>query len=366
MGFLVGVVALIFEKEHLENTVVIFGSNCFSEAFKSMDLSAFSALFLISQQSIWDLHGSKITQALGATPFRSYMVSDGEATKSLDSYSKLLSWLADEKADRKSLLLVLGGGVVGDLSGFVASTYMRGMEWLYIPNTLLAQQDASIGGKVAVNLRQGKNLVGQFWNPKAVLIDSSVLATLPQRQINAGYMEFLKHGLLSSVDLYQRILQFPRHTVDWADQLPLLAEGLKVKMRIVKEDPYEKDQRRLLNLGHTFAHALESYTQYRHYLHGEAVGIGLVFAALLANRLGHVYDWSALVEAVKPRVPLRGISEWSMSGLLDLTRLDKKGVGGEIPWIIPEAPGQVYIRSGLPRTLIEDTFQNLLRALAPS
>ncbi len=352
---------MILEQIKVNESLITLGDQCFEEALHATPLSGYSSCFVISQEKIWGLHGEKIMSALrahGADPVVK-MAPDGEETKNLSIFGHLLSWLADRKADRKSLIFVLGGGVVGDLSGFVASAYMRGVDWMYAPTTLLAQQDASIGGKVAVNLPQGKNLVGHFWNPRAVMIDSSVLGTLPQREINAGYMELLKHGVLKSESLYQRIVDLPE-SPDWAAVMPLLAEGLKVKVEIVREDPFEKNKRRLLNLGHTLAHAIESFTGYGEFLHGEAVGLGMIYAAALSGELGGDYDWSGLLASVKARLPRFDTGHWDRGRLLDLTQLDKKGEKGVVSWIVPYAPGNVEIVKGVDRAVLEKAFDEFL------
>ncbi len=349
---------MILETLDLNKSRITFGNECFVEALAERDLGAYSKVFIISQQKIWDLHGDRLLQAVtsvGVTPLMR-MVADGEGTKNLTVFAELQEWIAENRGDRRSVILVLGGGVVGDLSGFVASAYMRGMDWIYIPTTLLSQQDASIGGKVAVNLPHGKNLVGHFWDPAAVIIDSSVLATLPQREINAGYMEFLKHAMLDSESLFQRVASLPVHVADWSQHMPLLAEGLKVKVRTVKEDPFEHGIRRLLNLGHTLGHAIEAYTGYRSFLHGEAVGFGLIYCAMVAGRLGHSYDWQVLHKAVIPRVPKLDCHDWDLDALLDLTLLDKKGVKGIVAWIIPLAPGRVEIQKGVSRDILKEAL----------
>jgi len=237
------------------------------------------------------------------------------------------------------------------------------MQWLYIPTTLLAQQDASVGGKVGVNLPIGKNLVGAFWDPLMVIIDSAVLATLPLREVNAGYMELLKHGMLQSPELYRRIAALPLQP-DWSLHLPLLAEGLKVKVGIVSEDPFEKGRRRLLNLGHTLGHALESFTAYRTLLHGEAVGLGLVYATMVAARSGSGCDWSALYRAVRLRLPAFDARGWERGRILDLTQHDKKGVKGKVAWVLPRAPGQVDIVADIPRATLAAAFDEFHAWLA--
>jgi len=356
---------MILEHIELNNSRVTFGTDCFEEVLAELDLAAYSATFIISQQRIWDYHGARLEQAVRALDVAPHirMVPDGESTKNLGTFGELLSWLADHRADRRSAVLVLGGGVVGDLSGFVAAAYMRGIDWIYVPTTLLSQQDASIGGKVAVNLPHGKNLVGHFWDPRAVIIDSSVLATLPPREVNAGYMELIKHGMLASESLYARVAALPQGVADWSAHMPLLAEGLRVKVDIVTEDPFEKGRRKLLNLGHTLGHAIEAYTSYKTFLHGEAVGLGLIYAGLVASRLGGRYDWSALREAVLPRIPKPDCGSWDLDRMLDLTLLDKKGVKGIVSWIIPFAPGEVEIRKGVAREILREALDEFVEVI---
>jgi len=356
---------MILEKLALNRSQIFMGTNCFAEALKTLAHHEFSGHFLISQKKIWDLHGARLGAALADCDVQPKirMIDDGESTKNLTVFADLLTWLAEQGADRRGLVVVLGGGVVGDLCGFVAASYMRGMQWLYIPTTLLAQQDASVGGKVGVNLPIGKNLVGAFWDPLMVIIDSAVLATLPLREVNAGYMELLKHGMLQSPELYRRIAALPLQP-DWSLHLPLLAEGLKVKVGIVSEDPFEKGRRRLLNLGHTLGHALESFTAYRTLLHGEAVGLGLVYATMVAARSGSGCDWSALYRAVRLRLPAFDARGWERGRILDLTQHDKKGVKGKVAWGLPRAPGQVDIVADIPRATLAAAFDEFHAWLA--
>lgn len=360
---------MLYDQFELHQSQIFLGSDCYPEALARCELSRYSQFFFISQEQVWAFHGRALADAFAACDVsvsedRCYFMPDGEQHKSLATFEAIQQWLVARGADRRSLLVVLGGGVVGDLAGFVAATYMRGMDWLYVPTTLLAQQDASIGGKTAVNLPQGKNLVGQFWEPRAVIVDSTVLGTLPLRQVHAGYMEFLKHGMLHGSELYQAALAVPTEPDDWAVQMPVLARGVRVKADVVKQDPHERNQRRLLNLGHTLAHALESYTEYRQFLHGEAVGVGLLYVALLAQRLGSDYTWPGLFDAVVPRLPAFDPAAWDQTRLLDLTRRDKKGIGGKIAWIIPYRPGDVAIINGIDRPVLAATLEELVALLA--
>ncbi len=332
----------------LHRSTIELGYECIPECLAQCQLERYSSVFVISQERVWSLHGKRVQAALDQLPAaRLRLIADGEPTKQLAAFGELLHWLAEEGADRSSLIIVLGGGVVGDLSGFVAASYMRGIDWIYIPTTLLAQQDASVGGKTGVNLPQGKNLVGAFWEPRKVIIDGATLTTLPVREIHAGYMEFLKHAVLHSEELYRQVAAMAPGKIAFEEQMELLARGLEVKIEIVARDPLEKGDRRLLNLGHTLGHAIESYTGYRQFLHGEAVGLGMVYAACLARELGGAYDFDHLVEAVKSRVHVDQIEAWDGDRLIALTQLDKKGVKGVVAWILPFAPGRVEIVKGI-------------------
>lgn len=343
----------------LHRSTIELGYECIPECLADCDLGRYSSVFVISQERVWSLHGHRVAASMERLdrPMRLRLIPDGESTKRLAVFGELLTWLATEGADRFSLIVVLGGGVVGDLSGFVAASYMRGIDWIYIPTTLLAQQDASVGGKTGVNLPEGKNLVGAFWEPRKVIIDGATLHSLPEREIHAGYMEFLKHALLHGEALYRQVAAMAPGRIDFREQLDLLARGLQVKVDIVARDPLEKGDRRLLNLGHTLGHAIESYTEYRQFLHGEAVGLGMVYVACLAQLLGSPYDFSALVEAVKARVATAGLEDWDADRLIALTQLDKKGVKGNVAWIIPFAPGNVQIVQGIEAARLHQAYR---------
>ena len=356
---------MIYERIQLHRSCISIGTDCLRECLESGALSGYSSHFVLSQEPVWRLHGPDLIDKLAGLGIRPEirLVPDGEPAKNLQTFSSLVTWLARAKADRKSLLTVLGGGVVGDLGGFVASAFMRGIDWFYIPTTLLAQQDASIGGKVAVNLPEGKNLVGHFWHPRAVIMDSRLLATLPQRQVHAGFMELLKHGMLHGPDFFESILKIPADTVDWSGHLDILTAGLKVKVAIVEEDPFEENKRRLLNLGHTLGHALERHAGYGSLLHGEAVGLGLIFAAMLAQTMGSRYDWSGMAASVRARLPPLNCDCWSLEQLLEATKGDKKGVAGVVSWIIPYKPGKVEIVDGISEDRLRTVLADFLAAL---
>ncbi|MCB1044803.1 MAG: 3-dehydroquinate synthase [Acidobacteria bacterium] len=309
----------------------------------SRSVQGSSKLFVVSQQPVWRIYSGLVKQALSSATFVTLVLEDGESVKDLRQFGAMHDWLASHGADRSSLIVVIGGGVAGDLAGFVAATYMRGIRWLYVPTTLLSQQDASVGGKTAVNLSSGKNLVGCFWPPEHVVIDTDFLKSLPYRQQVAGYMEWLKHGVLDGEELLQEILGVSLPTGDWSGHRQELARGVQVKAEIVTRDPREKGDRQLLNLGHTLAHALETTTRYA-LLHGEAVGHGLIMAVGLGLVRGSQYDWRELTEKIVNLLPDN--SEWpSDEQLIEVMQRDKKRRSGKITWVVPSKPGEVALMS---------------------
>jgi 3-dehydroquinate synthase len=280
---------------------------------------------------------------------------------------KVVSELLERGADRRSLLVALGGGVVGDLGGFVASTYMRGIAYVQAPTTVLAQVDSSLGGKTAVNIRAMKNLVGTFYAPRVVVSEPAVLASLPTRAFQSGLYEAVKHAILSGPSLFGWLeSKVPDLRPDHTPMLEaLVARAAKVKIDVVTRDERESDVRRILNLGHTYGHALEEATGYRRFLHGEAVAWGMLLVTRLAELLGVLDPAVAqhivrLVRAVGPLPELRGIKEERVLGLL--TR-DKKTVGGKIHWVLPEGIGKVRVTADVPNAAVATAFREVQRGV---
>ena len=290
------------------------------------------------------------------------LIPDGERYKTLDTANRVYADLAKHKLDRSAVVVALGGGVVGDLAGFVAATYLRGLRFVQLPTTLLAQVDSSVGGKVAVNLPAGKNLVGAFHQPVAVVADTRALQWLPKREIAAGMMEVIKYALIGDLHLWKYLKSHVDGNLDWTQ---VVEASVKDKARVVAADERESGHRRVLNLGHTLAHALESVTRYRKYLHGEAVGIGIIYASLLAQRLrrqaGDQVD--EVIELLKraglkiqlPAVPFAKIHAYFAS--------DKKVEDGALHFVLPAGLGRVQVVTGIPEHAFRDAYI-ALRALA--
>lgn len=285
----------------------------------------------------------------------------GERAKTVAGAERLWRQLARRGLGRDAAIVAIGGGVVGDLAGFVAATYQRGIDVVQVPSTLLAQVDASVGGKTAVNVSEGKNLVGAFHQPRHVAVDSDLLATLPRRQWRAGLAEVLKMALVAGGAAFDDVIASGHRLAEsgTADALRLVPRAIEAKARIVEADERESGVRRHLNLGHTLGHALEAASGYRSLLHGEAVALGLLFAVrlsvlrcgldpALAIRIG---------EAAAPLAPTIPAALLRFERLVPFLARDKKAHAGIVPWILLEGPGRVRVDEGVPAA-------DLRRALA--
>ena len=281
-------------------------------------------------------------------------IPSGEPSKSLEWLSKGWNFLASNKIDRSGVLFVLGGGVTGDLGGFLAASYLRGIEFVQVPTTLLAMVDSSVGGKTGINLSAGKNLVGAFHQPRNVFIDLNLLTTLPEREFSAGMAEVIKYGMLGNISLYQTLSELPERLSSQSQELPkMVYHCCKDKAEIVRNDEHELDPkggRALLNLGHTFAHAIEAVAGYGQYLHGEAVAIGLVCAFRLSQKLGFCeYDLESQLLGLLQRynLPTRLKESMSVRQLLDSMSNDKKVQKGNLRFIIMKEIGDSFIEQAV-------------------
>ncbi len=316
---------------------------------------------IITDRNVWKYWGKSLEAALG----RRYLlvsIPPGEEQKSLAVAERICEQLVRQGADRTSILIAFGGGVVGDLAGFVASVFLRGVEYIQIPTTLLAQIDSSVGGKTGVNLRAGKNLVGTFYQPKRVLADPEVLRTLPHRELRAGLFEAAKCGVLrkSLFDFLERRRDdlLRRNAGALAE---LVGRAVRLKAWVVGRDEKEAGLRRVLNLGHTVGHALEAETGYRYFLHGEAVAWGLRAATLIAQEGGMIGERAAarihgLVKSLGPLPPLVRLSPGRLAARL---LADKKTRGGQVHFILPERIGRVRVVTGIEAAAVVRALEQL-------
>ena len=326
----------------------------------------YSAIFILTEKHLWERWGQKLVREGGVKSARPLFVPPGENSKSLRWVQEVGAELLQKGADRRSLLVALGGGMVGDLGGFVASTYMRGIDCIQVPTTVLAQVDSAIGGKTAVNVGGMKNLLGTFYPPRMVLAEPLVLASLDERAFRSGFFEVAKHALLSGPALFRELeAKAPKLRPQQATDLEdLLARAARVKVQVVSRDEREAGLRRVLNLGHTFGHALEEATGYRRFLHGEAVGWGLLIVSRLAELLGVLEpaEGARIARLLRQLGPLPTLRGLRVRRILELLPQDKKAVRGRIHWVIPERIGKVRISDQVPLNLVETAFRDLQRS----
>lgn len=292
------------------------------------------------------------------------ILAAGEGTKCVAELGRVWDFLAENRLDRSSLLVAVGGGVIGDLAGFAAASYLRGIPFIQVPTTLLAMVDSSVGGKTGINLTAGKNLVGAFHQPNAVYIDTALLATLPPREFAAGMAEVIKYGLLGDAELLSRLEREPL-TLASVDLAALVRRCCAIKAGIVEADERETAKeggRALLNLGHTFGHAIEQVTGYGVYLHGEAVAIGLAAAARLSWKLGYIGETGvARVEAVVAAhgLPVRLREPLALGPLTAAMARDKKVRAGGLRFVVLKALGEAATQGGIDPALAEAAFREV-------
>jgi 3-dehydroquinate synthase len=308
-------------------------------------------VFVVTTADVWQHHGNRLTHGLSGIAHELLTFPGGEERKRLAHLETLAEEMVRRGADRTSLVIAFGGGIVNDMAGFLAAIFMRGIPVVQIPTTLLAQVDASIGGKTGVNLVEGKNLIGSFHQPLTVLIDPDVLATLPDREYRAGLFEVIKCGVIRSAPLFE-LLTARREAVlakEPAVVDRLIEESVRIKAEVVSADERESGLRRILNFGHTFGHALEAETAYTRFLHGEAVGFGMRAATHLAKSLGQIADRDAagILDAVDrygPIPPTNGITAERLAARL---AKDKKTIQGSVHFVLPRSIGEVTVVSGV-------------------
>jgi 3-dehydroquinate synthase len=317
---------------------------------------------IISNRKVFNLYGQRIVRSLRANDFlvSHWLLPDGERFKSLRAVEKLLLFLSKSGLERSDVVLALGGGVVGDIAGFAAATYLRGIPFIQVPTSLVAQIDSSVGGKTGVNLTRGKNLVGAFHQPTAVIIDASTLATLPARELVAGWCETIKQGAVGSVSLFKQTTAFldklksNSKALDSSELKKLIRSHCAFKASIVAGDERESlkrsdsSSRRILNFGHTVGHALEAATEYRRFRHGEAVGHGMLVAGEISKNMGLLAasELESLREAVHQCGPLPRANDLDEAKIMNAILRDKKTIGGRTQWVLLERIGRARIVDG--------------------
>lgn len=322
-------------------------------------------LFIVTTKDVWDLYGARIKAQFSRHSVETLFFPGGESNKRLASVEALADQLLEAGADRTSLIIGFGGGIVTDISGFLAAIFMRGIPVLQVPTTLLAQVDAATGGKTGVNLLNGKNLIGSFHQPIAVLIDPEVLSTLPDREYRAGLFEVMKCGIIRDSELFDllererdEVMAMRPATVDH-----LIAAGVKIKAEVVSADEREGDLRRILNFGHTIGHAIEAETGYVRLLHGEAVAWGMIAATRIAELLGTLPGDQAtrIQHLICDYGPLPSIDNLDPDRLLARLANDKKTLQGKVHFVLPTAIGAVKVVTGIDPDLIRQATSETLQ-----
>ena len=304
---------------------------------------------IFSQDDIFRLYGKKLLDELKAAGFNvvTILLPDGEATKSLFALEDVFSQLIELGCDRSSTFLALGGGVVGDAAGFIAATFMRGVDYIQIPTTLLAMVDSSIGGKTGVNLPAGKNLVGAIWQPKAVVIDPKLLKSLPEREISSAMGEVIKYGAILDRVLFDLVTE-NIHSLLKLESSELVAEVIgkcaQLKADIVAEDEWEGNKRRILNFGHTIGHALETHFGFDILRHGEAIAYGMLAAGKLSTQISNFqFQYFELLQDTIQKLPLPILPEFDPNDILKIMQNDKKVKDGKLHFVLLEEIGKAVI-----------------------
>jgi 3-dehydroquinate synthase len=338
---------------------VVCGAGVLGHAAKEIaKLGRFSSLHIVSSAKVWRAIGKSVQRGVGLRKANAvHFMNDAEAAKNLRTVELLARELVRGGADRKSLLIAVGGGIVGDVAGFVAASYLRGVALVHVPTTVVAQVDSSIGGKTGVNLPEGKNLVGAFYPPRVVLSDPQVLRTLPEREFRGGLAEIIKHAAIADPKMFayleKNIAKVQQR--DRAALAYLIPRNVAIKAQIVTRDEQESGLREVLNFGHTFAHALEAVTHYKRYQHGEAVAWGMMAAALLGREIGvtRTDDVCRIVTLVRRMGPLPTWPCVPGGTLIAAMRSDKKTRDGKLRFVLAPRIGQAASYDDVPLAAVE-------------
>jgi 3-dehydroquinate synthase len=335
----------ILVKATVGNYAVVCGNGLLRRLLKETErLGKFSSLHVVTSLKVWKAVGRSMPEGSGRHTLRAHEFNDAETAKNLQTVEEIARSLVKAGADRKSAVIAVGGGVVGDVAGFAAASYLRGVALLQVPTTLVAQTDSAIGGKTGVNLPEGKNLVGAFYPPKLVLVDPELLATLPEREFRGGLAEVIKYGVIADAKLFaflennfEKLLARDNQALEH-----VIVRSAEIKGKVVSKDEKESGLREILNFGHTFGHALESLTGYRRYQHGEAVAWGMMAAALYGHEIGvtPAKDASRIISLVRRMGKLPAWPSAPPKKLMELMGSDKKARAGKLRFVLTPGIGK--------------------------
>jgi len=318
-------------------------------------------VLIVTNETVAPLYLEDVKSALTEYQIDTVILPDGEKYKDLDTLNLIFDELLEKRHNRTTTLIALGGGVVGDMTGFAAAAYQRGVNFIQVPTTLLAQVDSSVGGKTAVNHPLGKNMIGAFHQPQAVIADTDTLETLPLREMAAGMAEVIKYGLICDAEFYDWLQDNVAGLMSGDDELLIEAvyRSCENKSKVVAQDEKEGGIRAILNLGHTFGHAIEAHQGYGEWLHGEAVGAGMMMAADLSMRNGdisedEVHKLLRLLQTA--HLPVEGPKNMTCNDYVSLMAVDKKVIDGSLRLVLLKAIGEAYITSDVPRARLDETL----------
>jgi len=323
---------------------------------------------VISDETVFSVYGTRVRRALESGGFivNYCLVPPGEATKNIDQAVEIYDFLIEHRAERSDVIVALGGGMVGDLAGFVAATYLRGLSWVQVPTSLVGMADASIGGKVAIDHSRGKNLIGAFYQPRLVLADVQTLTTLPQRELTSGWAEIIKHGLILDSVFFEFLEANVENLIRLRPEITskVIARSASIKAQVVAEDEREVGKRIILNYGHTIAHGLEAASKYEHFLHGEAVAVGMIGAAKLSHRLGllsqsAVERQKALLEKFHLPIDCSGVN---LADVLTAMEVDKKVRSKVIQWVLLEDIGKAVVHGDVPAEEVINVLREVIKS----
>jgi shikimate kinase/3-dehydroquinate synthase len=351
-----------------ESYPIFIGWNLLPELGRKMQNIGLSGnVYIISDDGVFPLYGAQVADSLQRVGFvaHSFVVPQGEKSKSIEVAVKIYDWLVDHYAERGHVIIALGGGMVGDLAGFVAATFLRGMPLVQVPTSLVAMVDSAIGGKVAVDHPQGKNLIGAFYQPRLVLSDLQMLKTLPSRELVSGWAEVIKHAMILDPDLLQLLQAHPNELLHLEPELTAEAirHSASIKAKVVSEDERETGLRTILNYGHTIGHGLEAATGYERLLHGEAVAIGMMGAAMISQRLGLLPG--EVVEQQRSILQNFGLPtgyrDVDIKKIAQAMELDKKVRERAVRWVLLKDIGQAVIRTDVPQEVVRSVLREILK-----
>lgn len=341
---------------------ILIGEGCLDAPLSYLPYIAGEQVCIVTNDTVAPLYLARVQHALEGKKVTVVILPDGEAHKHFGTLNLIFDHLLSEKHNRKTTLIALGGGVVGDMTGFAAATYQRGVDFIQVPTTLLSQVDSSVGGKTGINHPLGKNMIGAFYQPKAVIIDTQVLSTLPQREVSAGMAEVIKYGLLGDADFLDWLEINMASLMDLEPSVLAYAifRSCENKARIVAQDEREGGVRALLNLGHTFGHAIETQLGYGRWLHGEAVGAGMAIAAAVSHRAGWLSDVDlarvqTLLEAA--HLPTAAPAGMTVDQFIEHMAVDKKVLDGRLRFVLLKQLGQAFTTSEVPVALVREVLK---------